>query len=184
MLWLIGDVISMSSKKLTDIDIIRVLNCCYDKDEIILSFYENNKLKVDLTVQDIIDFLNRHQAEIENLKDILYDADGVNLVNYWYQQCEIAENGCRNFEEENKKLKAEIKRLKEENKILDLNRRMALLEKEPLYDKIKTSKSEAYKEFVTKAEEKATKLKDCTGTEVVFTVDDIYDLLKEMGCGE
>lgn len=130
----------MSSKKLTDIDIIRVLNCYYDKDEIILSFYENNKLKVDLTVQDIIDFLNRHQAEIE--------------------------------------------RLKEENKILDLNRRMALLEKEPLYDKIKTSKSEAYKEFVTKAEEKATNLKGCTGTEVVFTVDDLYDLLKEMGCGE
>lgn len=45
------------------------------------------------------------------------------------------------------RLQAENERLKEENKILDLNRRMALLEKEPLYDKIKTAKAEAYKEF-------------------------------------
>lgn len=45
---------------------------------------------------------------------------------------------------------------------------------------IEKAKSEAYKEFVTKAEEKATNLKNCTGTEVVFTVDDLYDLLKEM----
>lgn len=56
--------------------------------------------------------INRQKAETENLKDILYDADGVNLVNYWHQQCKIAENGCRNFEEENENLKAEIERLK------------------------------------------------------------------------
>ena len=59
--------------------------------------------------------INRLQAEIENLKDTLYDAEGVNLVNYWYQQCEIAENGNRNFDEENKKLKAENEKLKNEN---------------------------------------------------------------------
>jgi predicted RNase H-like nuclease (RuvC/YqgF family) len=46
-----------------------------------------------------------------NLKDILYDAEGVNLVDYWHQQCKIAENGCNNFAEENKNLKAEIERL-------------------------------------------------------------------------
>jgi hypothetical protein len=46
---------------------------------------------------------------------------------------------------------------------------------------IEKAKFEAYKEFVTKAEEKATSLKDCTGTEVVFTVDDLYNLLKEVG---
>lgn len=59
----------MSSKKLTDIDIVRVLNCCYDKDEIILSFYEDNKLKVDLTVQDIIDLINRLNAELDESRE-------------------------------------------------------------------------------------------------------------------
>lgn len=59
------------------------------------------------------DKINSLQEENENLKDILYDADGVNLVNYWYQQCKIAENGCRNYGEENKSLKAEIERLKD-----------------------------------------------------------------------
>lgn len=58
-------------------------------------------------LQQLLDLIKRLQAENENLKDILYDADGVNLVNYWYQQCKIAENGCKNFSEENEKLKSE-----------------------------------------------------------------------------
>lgn len=60
----------------------------------------------------IKDLINRLQAGKENLKDILYDDEGVNLVNYWHQQCKIAENGCKNFSEENKNLKAENERLK------------------------------------------------------------------------
>ena len=62
-------------------------------------------------VYELKDEINRKDAEIEELKDILYDADGVNLVNYWHQQCKIVENGCRNFEEQNENLKAEIERL-------------------------------------------------------------------------
>ena len=62
-------------------------------------------------VQATLDLIKRLQVESENLKDILYDAEGVNLVNYWHQQCKISENGCRNFSEENKNLKAEIERL-------------------------------------------------------------------------
>lgn len=49
---------------------------------------------------------------------------------------------------ENNRQQAEIERLTEENKIIDLNRKMALLEKEPLYHKLKTAKSEAIREFV------------------------------------
>ena len=71
----------------------------------------NSAKQWEETAKDLLIGKEKQQAEIENLKDILYDADGVNLVNYWYQQCEIAENGCRNFEEENENLKAEIERL-------------------------------------------------------------------------
>ena len=74
----------------------------------------NGIIDDEVTAKDIIDLINRQKAEIEELKDILYDADGINLVNYWHQQCKIAENGCRNFEEENENLKAEIERFKEE----------------------------------------------------------------------
>lgn len=41
---------------------------------------------------------------IENLESMLFDGEGVNLVSYWEQQCQIAENGLRNATEElNKK---------------------------------------------------------------------------------
>ena len=63
-------------------------------------------------LENALDLINRLQAEKENLKDILYDAEGVNLVNYWHQQCKIAENGCRNFAEENKRLQAENEMLR------------------------------------------------------------------------
>jgi hypothetical protein len=81
------------------------------------------------------------RAENENLNDILYDAEGVNLVNYWHQQCEIAENGIKNFAEENEKLKAEIERLKAGIKV-DLEGYATEYD-----NKIK---AEAYKEFAEK----------------------------------
>lgn len=41
---------------------------------------------------------------IENLESVLFDGEGVNLVSYWEQQYQIAENGLRNTTEElNKK---------------------------------------------------------------------------------
>ena len=102
------------------------------------------------------------QAENENLKDVLYDADGVNLVNYWYQQCKIAENGCRNYGEENKNLKAEIERLKDilicfmgalskVRNIDDIESISAIPLMTELNKGIRAEiKAEAYKEFVEK----------------------------------
>ena len=54
------------------------------------------------------------QAENEKLKDQLYDGEGVNLVNYWMQQAKIEENGHRNCQAENEKLRAELEQVKAE----------------------------------------------------------------------
>lgn len=63
-------------------------------------------------------------AEIERLNDELYDADGVNLVKYWHQQCQIQENSLHNYgkvcavyKDRAKKAKAERDELKQ---ILDM----------------------------------------------------------------
>ena len=101
---------------------------------------------------------------------------------------------------ENKELLGKIEKLEEKNKILDLNRRMALLEKEPLYENIKTAnaeikrlshkcgecagctrwkcdcaniKAEAYKEFAERLKEYIYPFK--------YSFDNVIDnLLKEM----
>lgn len=52
------------------------------------------------------------QAENEELKEKLYDGEGVNLVNYWMQQAKIEENGHRNCQAELEQAKEEITRLK------------------------------------------------------------------------
>ena len=54
------------------------------------------------------------EAENEKLKDQLYDGEGVNLVNYWMQQAKIEENGHRNCQAENEKLRAELEKVKAE----------------------------------------------------------------------
>ena len=58
--------------------------------------------------------LSTLQAENEKLKDQLYDGEGVNLVNYWMQQAKIEENGHRNCQAENEKLRAELEQVKAE----------------------------------------------------------------------
>ena len=63
---------------------------------------------------DAADALSTLQAENEKLKDQLYDGEGVNLVNYWMQQAKIEENGHRNCQAENEKLRAELERVKVE----------------------------------------------------------------------
>ena len=60
--------------------------------------------------------LSTLQDENEKLKDQLYDGEGVNLVNYWMQQAKIEENGHRNCQAENEKLRAELERVKKKNK--------------------------------------------------------------------
>lgn len=52
--------------------------------------------------------LSTLQAENEKLKDQLYDGEGVNLVNYWMQQAKIEENGHRNCQAENEKLRETV----------------------------------------------------------------------------
>ena len=58
--------------------------------------------------------LSTLQAENESLKEKLYDGEGVNLVDYWMQQAKIEENGHRNCQAENEKLRAELEQVKEE----------------------------------------------------------------------
>ena len=67
-------------------------------------------------VQEAATALSTLQAENEKLKDQLYDGEGVNLVNYWMQQAKIEENGHRNCQAENEKLRAELERVKKKNK--------------------------------------------------------------------
>ena len=59
--------------------------------------------------------LSTLQAENERLKEKLYDGEGVNLVDYWMQQAKIEENGHRNCQAENEKLRAEVESLKKEH---------------------------------------------------------------------
>ena len=59
--------------------------------------------------------LSTLQDENESLKEKLYDGEGVNLVDYWMQQAKIEENGHRNCQAENEKLRAEVESLKKEH---------------------------------------------------------------------
>ncbi len=59
--------------------------------------------------------LSTLQAENNGLKEKLYDGEGVNLVDYWMQQAKIEENGHRNCQAENEKLRTELERVKEKN---------------------------------------------------------------------
>ena len=59
--------------------------------------------------------LSALQAENESLKEKLYDGEGVNLVDYWMQQAKIEENGHRNCQAENEKLRAELEQVREKN---------------------------------------------------------------------
>ena len=52
--------------------------------------------------------LSTLQAENNGLKEKLYDGEGVNLVDYWMQQAKIEENGHRNCQAENEKLRDEL----------------------------------------------------------------------------
>lgn len=52
--------------------------------------------------------LSTLQTENNGLKEKLYDGKGVNLVDYWMQQAKIEENGHRNCQAENEKLRDEL----------------------------------------------------------------------------
>ena len=57
--------------------------------------------------EEVTTALSTLQGENESLKEKLYDGEGVNLVDYWMQQAKIEENGHRNCQAENEKLRAE-----------------------------------------------------------------------------
>ena len=176
---------------MTDNEIIKALECCIKE----TSDCDNCPLYVpadadciNISKSGALDIINRLQAEIENLKDTLYDAEGVNLVNYWYQQCEIAENGNRNFDEENKKLKAENEKLKNENDSMRKDIAQSVKELKNfgvLYDKdISKSQAEAIKEFWGKLKKHSRKMQssDFSGEfwDRAVLVEDGDNLLKEM----
>ena len=58
--------------------------------------------------------LSTLKDENESLKEKLYDGEGVNFVDYWMQQAKIEENGHRNCQAENEKLRAELEQVKRE----------------------------------------------------------------------
>lgn len=170
--------------------IIKALECCRDNN--------CNECPIegctDNIFREALDLINRLQAKIENLKDILYDTEGVNLVNYWHQQCKIAENGCRNFDEENKNLKAEIERLQNiKVETDDFCRRLcrmrmlngkAIASFEDLQNYIKKEKTEARQEFAERLK-KSDEFWDCIRAignvdKIDCLVNIIDNLIKEM----
>ena len=191
----------MPDKKLTDAEIFETeikciqrrssghcnggSDCCHCdllmNEQDIISAYERAIANFDL--------INSLQEENENLKDVLYDADGVNLVNYWYQQCKIAENGCKNYGEENKNLKAEIERLKDillcfmdalgkVRKVDDIDE-ISLI---PLMSELNKQyraelKSEAYKEFAERVKQEFFDSNGYYDTQYKRRID---NLLKEL----
>ena len=72
-------------------------------------------IKDDCLIVKAATALSTLQAENESLKEKLYDGEGVNLVDYWMQQAKIEENGHRNCQAENEKLRAEVESLKKEH---------------------------------------------------------------------
>lgn len=66
------------------------------------------------TALDAATALSTLKDENESLKEKLYDGEGVNLVDYWMQQAKIEENGHRNCQAENEKLRAELEKVKAE----------------------------------------------------------------------
>ena len=69
-------------------------------------------LRVQDALRDAATALSTLQAENNGLKEKLYDGEGVNLVDYWMQQAKIEENGHRNCQAENEKLRAELEQVK------------------------------------------------------------------------
>ena len=67
-------------------------------------------IKDDCLIVKAASDLSTLQDENESLKEKLYDGEGVNLVDYWMQQAKIEENGHRNCQAENEKLRNEVER--------------------------------------------------------------------------
>lgn len=59
----------MNDKKLTDAEVIKVLEDCFYKDHKFVTTYDGKTQTItEVTMQDIIDVFNRQKAEIERLK--------------------------------------------------------------------------------------------------------------------
>ena len=56
---------------MTDNEIITNLEDCFDKNEIVVSVYGPNDTKTDVTIQDVLDLINRQKAEIERLNEYI-----------------------------------------------------------------------------------------------------------------
>ena len=147
----------MPDKKMTDNEIVKALECCnigenWEICEKCPCCIDGEKAVdcVQRLHQNTLDLINRQKAEIENLKNL----------KYIYATVDYCESDLTEALEENKRLKAEIERLEKENTILSQNADTAfqdgLNEAQELYaEQIKREiKSEAYKEFAEKLEER------------------------------
>lgn len=92
-------------------DVEKLIDRLYTKQQSYDSYTDSEFTHV---MEDAITALSTLQVENEKLKDQLYDGEGVNLVNYWIQQAKIEENGHRNCQAENEKLRAELEQMKRE----------------------------------------------------------------------
>lgn len=150
---------------MTDNEIIKALECC-NKDDCDNCPYKRNCKNV---MCDVLDLINRQQAEYNNL----------------LEQFRILDCECGRLEKADEKQKAEIERLQKiEIETDDFCRRLcrmrmlngsAIASYEDLQNYIQEEKSEAVKEFVNKLKEKVSS---------VYSIRDLHktidNLVKEM----
>lgn len=80
-------------------------------DRLTQTYVAYSDLSLAHALYDAATALSTLQAENESLKEKLYDGEGVNLVDYWMQQAKIEENGHRNCQAENEKLRVELEQV-------------------------------------------------------------------------
>ena len=76
---------------MTDNEIIKALEDCFDKNEIVVSIYEPNDTKTDVTIQDVLDLINRQKERESMVKVYGCSDDLVEIENSTYKEDEI---GC------------------------------------------------------------------------------------------
>ena len=151
---------------MTDNEIIKALECAIRNDcACNCVFLLPNK------VQDVLDLINRLQAEVEELRA---------EVNHYANESDAILADIDFRDAENERLRAEIKRLKKDSNSLIFNLIPARGRGKTSVLKIKIEeiKAEAYKEFAERLKERNRgKTSGCVGW---VDFDDIDNLLKEL----
>jgi hypothetical protein len=174
------------AKQMTDNEIIKALENCYLKVNI---YYCHNECPYNKGIcddkqiaKDTLDLINRQKVEISELEAELDDLKRDDLP-----RCKDALRRANEIgmavDKENQELKAEIERLKEENKSLTFRLIPARGNGKSSVIKIKTDaiKAEAYKECIEKVKKKAIDyIEFGDADEERYYVEPCDNLLKEM----